>query len=80
MGLPLRYSKTEYSWCLDWKQMNKHYRTGHVSREWTKEEMIAYLDWDHSERERVEAEVEQEFQQYGTVNRMRGTAHLWGAS
>lgn len=42
--------------------MNKHYRTGHVSREWTKEEMIAYLDWDHSERERVEAEVEQEFQ------------------
>jgi hypothetical protein len=44
MGLPLRYSKASYQWCLDWKQMNRHYRTPTGFRDWTKEEMMAYLD------------------------------------
>src|SRR5690606_30179038 len=57
MGLPLRYNKTCYQWCLDWKQMNKHCRTSTGFRDWTKEEMMAYLDWDKSENDRLEAQV-----------------------
>jgi hypothetical protein len=46
IGLPLRYSKKSYEWCLDYKQMTKRCITSTGSREWTKEEMMAYLDWD----------------------------------
>jgi hypothetical protein len=53
MGLPLRYNKTSYKWCLDYKEMGK--RCG--SREWTKEEMMAYLDWSNAEDERIDAQV-----------------------
>ena len=45
MGLPLRYGKKSYKWCLDCKQRTKHCRTSTGSQEWTKEEMMAYLDW-----------------------------------
>lgn len=46
MRLPLQYRKADYDWCFDWKQMNKRYTTPTSSKEWTEEEMIAYLDWD----------------------------------
>ncbi|GKU08987.1 unnamed protein product, partial [Fusarium langsethiae] len=45
MRLPLRYDKQSYEWCLDYKQMSKRCTTSTSSREWTKEEMMAYLDW-----------------------------------
>ncbi|EXK26753.1 hypothetical protein FOXG_22256 [Fusarium oxysporum f. sp. lycopersici 4287] len=54
-GLPLRYSKADYDWCLDWKQMIKCCEMPIGSREWTKEEMMAYLDWDKSENDRLDA-------------------------
>ncbi|KAL9564051.1 hypothetical protein ACKAV7_011825 [Fusarium commune] len=44
LGLPLRYDKSSYQWCLDWKQMGKRCDTPTGSRDWTKEEMMAYLD------------------------------------
>ncbi|KAJ0131219.1 hypothetical protein HZ326_25678 [Fusarium oxysporum f. sp. albedinis] len=60
MGLPLRYVKQSYEWCLDYKQMSKRCITSTGSREWTKEEMMAYLDWTHwskAEDERIEAQL-----------------------
>jgi hypothetical protein len=50
MGLPLRYDKQSYKWCLDYKQMSKRCITSTGSREWTKEEMMAYLDWSKAQR------------------------------
>jgi hypothetical protein len=41
IGLPLRYGKKSYEWCLDYKEMTKYYRTSTGVREWTKEEMMA---------------------------------------
>ncbi|KAF6527894.1 hypothetical protein HZS61_008196 [Fusarium oxysporum f. sp. conglutinans] len=58
MGLPLRYSKVEYDWCLDYKQMGSHCKVGNGTRDWTKEEMMSYLDWDRAENDRVEQNVE----------------------
>jgi hypothetical protein len=54
MGLPLRYSKASYEWCLNYKQMGK--RCG--SRDWRKEEMMAYLDWSKAEDARIDAQME----------------------
>ncbi|OWT43046.1 transposase [Pochonia chlamydosporia 170] len=45
MGLPLRYDRTSYAWCLDDEQMSRLCTTTTGKREWTKEEMMAYLDW-----------------------------------
>ncbi|KAF6527905.1 hypothetical protein HZS61_008207 [Fusarium oxysporum f. sp. conglutinans] len=58
MGLPLRYSKAEYDWCLDYRQMGSHCKVGNGTRDWTKEEMMSYLDWDRAENDRVEQSVE----------------------
>lgn len=44
VGLPLRYDKSSYEWCLDYKQMSRYCITPTGTREWTKEEMMAYLD------------------------------------
>ncbi|TVY62436.1 hypothetical protein Focb16_v004300 [Fusarium oxysporum f. sp. cubense] len=60
MGLPLQYSKADYDWCLDWKQMTRCCETPTGSREWTKEEMMAYLDWDKSENDRLDVKVADE--------------------
>ena len=54
-GLPQRYPKASYEWCLDYKQMGKTCRIPTGTRDWTKEEMMAYLDWSKSEDDRVEA-------------------------
>ncbi|KAM4055699.1 hypothetical protein HRG_015115 [Hirsutella rhossiliensis] len=64
--------KTEYDWCLDWKQMSRSCG----SRKWTKEEMMAYLDWDKAEEERLDARVAEEMQAQ-PFSRERGTAGIW---
>ena len=77
MGLPLRYSKESFKWCLDYKQMGKRCTTSTGSREWTKEEMMAYLDWDKSETDRVEARVAQETENGRLFSGRRGMGELW---
>lgn len=42
--------------------MGKHCTASTGKRDWTKEEMMAYLDWDNEENERIEAEIAQELQ------------------
>jgi len=72
MGLPLRYSKVNYEWCLDFKEMGK--RCG--SRAWTKEEMMAYLDWSKQEDDRIEERVAIPMAVEGG-NRRRGMRDIW---
>lgn len=57
MGLPLRYSKEAYEYYLDYKRMGKQCAVRRPRRDWTKEEQIAYLDWEEKEDKRVEAQV-----------------------
>ncbi|KAJ3553580.1 hypothetical protein NPX13_g10857 [Xylaria arbuscula] len=54
MGLPARYDERSFEWCLDYSQMGKRCANLTGPREWTKEEKMAYLDWDRAENERVE--------------------------
>jgi hypothetical protein len=51
--------------------MGKRYTATEPSREWTKEEMIAYLDWDKAEDERIEARVTEEVSKDRLANRRR---------
>jgi hypothetical protein len=78
MGLPLRYSKADYDWCLDWKQMTKCCTMPIGSRKWTKEEMMAYLDWDKSENDRIDAQVADEIVVQPFSSR-RGPGEIWRA-
>lgn len=55
MGLPQRYSKKDYDWCLDYKQMGKQCVLKRPFRDWTKEEQMAYLDWTVAKDARVGA-------------------------
>jgi hypothetical protein len=57
--------------------MTRHCQTPTGSRAWTKEEMMVYLDWDKSEQIRLDAQVEAEFHQEGSVNSRRGIAEVW---
>ena len=77
MGLPLRYSKESFKWCLDYKQMGKRCTTSTGSREWTKEEMMAYPDWDKTETDRIEARVAQETENVRLFSGRRGMGELW---
>ncbi|KAL2019068.1 hypothetical protein VTK56DRAFT_10099 [Thermocarpiscus australiensis] len=77
MGLPLRYSKASYEWCLDYKQTTKHCTTSTGSRDWTKEEMMAYLDWSRSEDDRIEALVAQEREHEPFDTGRRGVDDIW---
>jgi len=79
MGLPLRYDKASYEWCLDWKQMGKRCTTSTGARDWTKEEMMAYLDWDKSENDRVDAQVAMEIEGSPFSSR-RGMGEIWRAA
>ncbi|KAL9566132.1 hypothetical protein ACKAV7_009750 [Fusarium commune] len=79
MGLPQRYSKAEYNWCLDYKQMGRRCRAGTNMREWTKEEMMSYLDWDKAEDERVEQNVRIEMAKQ-PFSRRRGMQDIWDAA
>jgi hypothetical protein len=77
MRLPLRYDKQSYEWCLDYKQMSKRCTTSTSSREWTKEEMMAYLDWAKAEDERIEAQVAEEIGDNPLANSRRGVKDIW---
>ena len=78
MGLRQRFSKGEYNWCLDWKQMTKQCREKTGSRDWTKEEMMAYLDWNQAEDTRVEARIANEMAIQRFSGR-RGVEEIWAA-
>jgi hypothetical protein len=77
MGLPLGYPKASYSWCLDYKHMGKCCITSTGLREWTKEEMMAYLDWDKAEADRIEAQVAEETENGRLFTSRRGMGKLW---
>jgi len=77
MGLPLRYGKKSYEWCLDYKQMAKHCRTSTGLREWTKEEMMAYLDWSEAEDSRIDAQVVTEMGDNPLGSKRRGMDDIW---
>jgi hypothetical protein len=79
LGLPLRYDKASYQWCLDWKQMGKLCTTPTGSRDWSKEEMMAYLDWSKAEDDRVEAQVAAEMESNPFSSR-RGMRDIWEAA
>lgn len=49
------------------------------SRNWTKEEMMAYLDWDKAEDDRVEAQVLAEMEGNHFSSR-RGMRDIWAAT
>ena len=70
-GLSIRYSKTEFNWCLDYKRMGR----SNGSKAWTKEEMAAYLDWNRAEDECIEARVAAQGNLMGQGH--RGTAYIW---
>lgn len=76
MGLPARYDKASYDWCLDYKQMGKRCTTkAGIVRDWTKEEMIAYLDWNELEDCRVEEEIN--VASTGVFTDRRGVGDIW---
>jgi len=75
--LPLSFSHSSYEWCLDFKNMGRQCRTGKVTRPWTEEEMMAYLDWCNSEDARVEGVVRKDIEFNGFRTLARGTGYLW---
>ena len=75
MGLPPRYNKKSYEWCLNYKQMTKCCPTSTGSREWTKEEMMAYLDWSNAEDARIDAQIAAEPNPFRS--RRRGMQDIW---
>lgn len=79
MSLPQRYDKASYKWCLDYKQMGQRCITSTGIRDWTKEEMIAYLDWSKVEDDRVEAQVAAEMAGNPFSSR-RGMGEIWDAA
>ncbi|KAG6989724.1 PKS-NRPS hybrid synthetase [Fusarium oxysporum f. sp. conglutinans] len=76
MGLPLRYDKVSYDWCLDYKQMGGRCVSSRGARDWTKEEMMAYLDWSKAEDDRIEAQV-LEVGSDPMRNGRRGVKKIW---
>ena len=77
MGLPLKYTKQDYRWCQDYKQMSSRHITSTGSRDWTQEEMNAYLDWSKAEDDRVEAPVVEDMGKEPMRNVRRGMTELW---
>lgn len=53
---------------------------GFKRRPWTKEEMIAYLDWSHLEDRRVEDQVLREMEADGYRSQRRGMDDTWEAA
>lgn len=78
-GLPQRYDKVSFTWCLDWKQMGRQCIVQGGSRDWTKEEMMAYLDWSKAEEDRVEAQVAAEMED-NRFSKRRGMREIWVAA
>ncbi|KAF5703902.1 transposase [Fusarium mundagurra] len=59
--------------------MGKRCDTANGSRDWTKEEMMAYLDWSKAEDDRVEAQVAAEMERSPFSSR-RGMHDIWEAA
>jgi hypothetical protein len=57
--------------------MGKRYRTSTGFRDWTKEEIIAYIDWSESEDARINDQVELEIKDKPLDTERRGIATLW---
>jgi len=79
MHLPQRYNKSVYEWCVDYKQMGKRCTLTRPGREWTKEEMMAYVDFDKAEDKRVETRVAAEMA-VEPISRRRGMQAIWEAA
>jgi hypothetical protein len=79
LGLPLRYDKASYKWCLDYKQMGRQCNLPEGFRDWTKEEMMAYLDWSKAEDDRVEAQIVVEMEGNPFSSR-KGMGGIWRAA
>jgi hypothetical protein len=77
MGLPQRYNKADYNWCLDWKEMGQLCKTTGKARKWTKEEMTAYIDWSRAEDQRIDAIVASEFKHNPQERTRRGVGAIW---
>ena len=77
LGLPQRYGKQSYEWCLDYKQMSRRCITTNESREWTTEEKMAYLDWSKEEDKRVQVLVAQQMGSNPLANTRRGVKEIW---
>lgn len=57
--------------------MTKHCITSTGSRDWTKEEMMAYLYWSKAEDDRIEALVAQEREHEPFDTGRRGVGDIW---
>lgn len=79
MGLPQRYGSTDFDWCRELTQMKRKCETQGGSREWEKEEMMAYLDWSNGEENRVLADVAAEMEG-NMFSRRRGMDDIWEAA
>lgn len=78
MGLPQRYQKEMFMWCQDYKQMGEWCLLPHGGRrKWTKEEMMAYIDWDTAEAERTEVQVKLRIENDPNEATRRGMRGIW---
>ncbi|KJZ68350.1 hypothetical protein HIM_12259 [Hirsutella minnesotensis 3608] len=77
IGLPQRYDKQSFEWCLDYKQMSALCVTSTGRRSWTKEEQMACLDWSQAEDERVQAQVAKEMGDDPLGNVRKGVKEIW---
>lgn len=59
--------------------MDASCKTPTGSRDWTKEEMMAYLDWSNAEDEHVFRQVKSEAQEGGLFASRRGVEEIWNA-
>ncbi|RFU74564.1 mutator-like element transposase [Trichoderma arundinaceum] len=81
MGLPQRYQKEMFVWYQDYKQMGEWCILPQGGRrKWTKEEMMAYIDWDTAEAERTEAQVKLRMENDPNEATRRGMRGIWRGS
>lgn len=59
--------------------MGKQCTVTRPGREWTKEEIMAYIDWDNVEDARVEQRVAEDIAAE-PISRRRGIKAIWGAA
>lgn len=57
--------------------MSKRCVTSIGSRDWIKEEMMAYLDWSKAEDERIKGQVAKELGDNPLANKRRGMKDIW---
>jgi hypothetical protein len=63
--------------------MGKQYTVRRPYRDWTKEEQMAYLDWEDKENERVQAQVTADMAEEAASGRSihrRGIKDIWDAA